>query len=255
MWELGFRHFSRDGTLKIMDDWESLRTTNYDEDVAWQAFLRWVDAKRLTREQRRKLEGDFLVVVTPLIGCVLRSRFRGLQPADCDDICSSISLLLLRKVRRNHEAFRRLVSFTAVMSVTIRNLILDYLRRADRENRDFSPEMFERRPCLSVPKAVDVRLILDELPEHIAAFALERDRLGFGHRAILVVARMMVAGKDVPEDMLRNWLAVEHPERCIAFVTLMARRFLFEYRDKFTPVLEGELIERVASVDSRCHIL
>jgi len=142
-----------------------------------------------------------------------------------------------------------------LMVVMIRNLIYDHIRCSGRDVRDVPPEMFYQRPQLSVPKAVELKIILAELPDQITAFAVARDRFGFGVEPIRIVARLMVVGKDVSTDMLRNWLGVEQPERCVSFVTLMARWYLFKYRSKFAPVLDGELAERVASVDQQCHVL
>ena len=98
-------------------------------------------------------------------------------------------------------------------------------------------------------------MMIESLPERLTEFALKRDRLKFGKRPIRACMRMMVSGKKPPEDLMRNWLSVDRPERCIAFCTLMARFFLWKFRDKFAPVLDGELASRVASVDQYCHVL
>lgn len=242
-----------------MEDWTTLRNRDYDADAAWTCFQDWTNAKpRTTQARLRELECDFLKSVMPLVGSVMRSRFAKMQSADRDDACSEVSMTLLRKVKRHAKRFQETnepSAFTALMVVTIRNLLYDYLRCNGRDVRDVPPELFYQRPQLSVPKAVELRVILAELPDQIAAFALERDRLGFGKTPILAVARLMVVGKDVPQDMLRNWLGVEHPERCISFVTLMARWYLHRYRERFTPVLDGELAKQVASVDQHCHVL
>lgn len=235
-----------------MDDWITLRNRTYDPGEAWDVFQEW------QRDERNsQFEETFLKSVLPVFGQVLRSRFRTLQSADRDDICSIVSLKLLRKTKKHRAKFLSTggpEAFTALLVVTIRNLVYDYLRCAGKE-LEVPPEMLYRRPQLSVPKAVELKLIMDELPEEITAFALSRDRFGFGQRPILAVAKLLVVGKDVPLDMLRNWLGVDEPERCVAFVTLMARWFLHKYRDKFAPVLDGELVEEVASVDQNCHIV
>jgi len=116
-------------------------------------------------------------------------------------------------------------------------------------------ELWYRRPQLSVPKAVELKLIMEELPECITEFAVKHDRFGFGARPIRAVARMLVSGKDVPVDLVQNWLGVLQAERCVAFVTLMARWYLHKYRDCFTPVLDGELAEYVVGIDQNCHVL
>lgn len=240
-----------------MEAWGQLRKKSYDQEGAWQRFLSWVKPSRLSKSRARKLEGEFLVAVVPLMGAVMRTRFRNLQAADRDDICSIVGVRVLEKISRNRATFLEAdnaESFTALMTVTLRNLILDYLRQTGREEREFPPEMLYRRPSLSVPKSVDVRLILEELPEHITNFALRRDRFGFGRQAIHFVATQMLAGGKAPEDTLRNWAGVRKPERCISFVTLMARHFLYKYRDKFSPVLEGESSERLDNADMSYHL-
>lgn len=235
-----------------MEDWTTLRNRAYDPDEAWDAFQQWIKDTRNSQSVE-----SFLKAVVPVFGQVLRSRFRSMQSADRDDVCSIVAMNLSRKVKRNKTKFLacgKPDAFTALMVVTVRNLIYDHLRCSGKDG-EVPPELFYRRPQLSVPKAVELKLILAELPDEIAAFALTRDRFGFGERPIRSVVRLLVVGKDVPLDMLRNWLGVDEPERCVAFVTLMARWFLHKYRDKFSPVLDGELAEQVASVDQNCHVL
>jgi len=243
-----------------MDTWGALRDEDYDADEAWGQFQKLTVSKpaKTTQRRTREMESDFLIVIMPLVGKVMRKRFSTMQVADRDDTCSILSLKILKRVQRHSAkifATGDPSSFTALMFVLIKNLIYDHLRCSGRDVRDVPPELFYVRPQLSVPKTVELNIILAELPEQITAFAVSRDRFGFGPKPIRTVARMMVVGKDVPIDMLRNWLNVEHPERCVAFVTLMARWFLHKYRDKFAPVLDGELAEQVASIDQRCHIL
>ena len=243
-----------------MEDWSTLRNRDFDSDEAWRQFqgLTVVRPVKTTQRRIREMESDFLIVMMPLVGDVMRSRFSNMQAADRDDTCSVVSIKMLKRVHRHSAKIYKTgdsSSFTALMVVMIRNLIYDHIRCSGRDVRDVPPELFYQRPQLSVPKAVELKIILAELPDQITAFAVARDRIGFGPKPIRTVARMMVAGKDVPQDMLRNWLEVEQPERCIAFVTLMARWYLYKYRDKFAPVLDGELVEQVASVDQHCHVL
>lgn len=236
-----------------MDDWTSLRKKAYDEDAAWDAFRSWINRVRCPERQEA-----FLKAMLPLIGFVIRTRFAKLQSADRDDVCSVVSFELLKKVRRSRKKFKETgdaSAFTAYSVTTIRRLVIDYFRRYSKTPDEFPVEMFYRRPQLSVSKSVDLKMILAELPDRITAFALQRDRFAFGEVPIKAVAKLLVIGKDIPADMLRNWFGVENPERCIAFVTLIARWYLHKYRDKFSPVLDGELAEYVASVDQQCHVI
>lgn len=241
-----------------MEAWYELRKREYDGEQAQQAFLEWVEAKRPSRARDRQLREAFLLTTVPLMGTVMRVRFRSLQSADRDDVCSVVAMRLLEKIDRNRATFREpenAESFSALLSVTIRNLIFDYLRQVEREDREFPPEMLYRRPVLSIPKAVELQLITENLSDHITAFALQRDRFGFGRRAIHFVVCQTLEGEKPPKDTLRNWIGVDNPERCISFCVLMARFFLYKYRDKVYPVLEGELAEQLDFADMKCHVL
>jgi len=242
-----------------MDDWQKLRGRDYNSESAFAAFQDLVSANsRLTKRQLGELESRFLREVIPLAGSVIRVRFRRMQTADRDDCCSELAIRLLPKVRRNKDSFLKAAdenAFTKLMAVAIKNLILDHVKLTANKEREVPRELFYIRPQLSVPKEVELRLIMEELPLQITMFAVKRDRFGFGRDSILLTVKMMLSGKMVSEDMLRNWMGVQEPGRCIAFVTLMSRWFLYKYREKFAPVLDGELAERVFAVDQLCHVL
>lgn len=242
-----------------MDDWAKLRTAPLDEQAAWDAFKEWTTASPRTPQWRvRELGGELFLRLVPLIGRVLRLRFRKLQSADRDDVCSILSMKLLDKIWKYQVRFRNCETppqFAALTAVTVRNLVYDHIRSENRKVKEIDAELVYNRPQVSVPKAVELKMAVEDLPVQLTEFALRRDRFAFGKRPIMVVMRLMVAGKRVSEDMLRNWLSVARPERCIAFCTLMARWYLHRFRDKFSPILDGELAARVVGVDQLCHVL
>ena len=248
-----------------MDDWVSLRGKAYDEEAGWAAFLAWVNApERTSKARRRELESDFIVAMMPLIGRVMRLRFRRMQTADRDDVCSQVAITMPLKVWKFRKRFAGLEdasAFTGMMTVSVRNLIYDQVRAMNRyEDRQDAiagagQGLIHVRPVVSIPKAVDMKMALDELPECITLFALSRDRFSFGRNPINAVVRLLIVGKSVPEDMLRNWLGVNRPERCIAFCTLMSRLYLHTHRERYAPIMEGELVDRMNSVDQFCHVL
>lgn len=244
-----------------MDDWPTLMRKRYSPESAWEAFCAWDTATgpktRVPKYRQRELQNELLVSVVPLIGALFRKRFSSFQLADQEDACTEVSWRLIRRFDRHRRKFRMTgepPAFTALLTVTLRNLFTDWFRCNFKE-RELPADFLYRKPVLSVPKAVDVKLLLEELPDNITNFALERDRFGFGVVPIRAVVRLLVAGKDIPHDMLRNWLQVENPERCVAFCALMTRWWLYKYRDKFEPVLEFDLRDRVFAVDQNCHIL
>lgn len=242
-----------------MDDWAKLRTAPLDEPAAWNAFRAWTEAPPRTPQKRlRELGAELYLLLVPLIGRVLRLRFRKLQSADRDDVCSILAIKLPEKIWKYQSRFRQCETppqFAALTAVTVRNLVYDHIRSETRKNKDIDPELVYIRPQVSVPKEVDLKMAVQELPIALTEFALKRDRLQFGKRPILAVMRLMVAGKRVSDDMLRNWLGVGRPERCIAFCTLMARWYLWKFRDKFSPILDGELADRIVGVDQLAHVL
>lgn len=240
-----------------MDDWNTLCDAPYDENHCWSVFLAWTESRRRTSEWS-DLQEAFLKASMPLFGSQFRGRFQKLQSADREDVCSIISIRFLDKVWRHREKLlekQRTSGFTAYLMTIVRNHIFDYFRKDVEPEQTFDLELFYRRPQVTIPKQVELHLTLDELPERIAEFAVKRDRFSFGKKVILFVSRCLVSGKRIHPDTLRSWWDVDNPEVCISFVTLMGRWYLHKFKDKFYPILDGEVVEHLVGVDQNCHVL
>lgn len=238
-----------------MDDWKSLRDANYDAGRAWTSFRRWARINQSV-DQKREEANNLVVAIIPLMGSIFRSSFPTIQEADRDDMCSEVSVQLLRRMEKRRQKFvdtKVPGAFTALCVCTLRHMIIDTFRRV--KPAEVYGELIYQKPYVTVPKAVEMKMVLDELPERITKYAVKRDRFNFGHKIILACVKCMLAGRRLSGEMVRNWMGVLHADRCVAFVTLMARAFLHKYRSKFWDLLDSELAKRVIALDSNFHVL
>jgi DNA-directed RNA polymerase specialized sigma24 family protein len=229
-------------------DWSRLRYVSHSKGKLYLAHCRYIAEP--TDENLTLL----LDAIVPLIHWVIDDGFGWIKDSDREDIISEV--LLRMSGRLDYYAGRPRSVFSSMMWITVRRMVIDYLRSHDlRDIADSIPRAKAAEITLksqsSVPRQVDAKLILEDLPNQVASFALSRDRFGFGARVLAVVVSLMIKGDKVPESLLSNWYHVANPKVCISFVRLMCRWFMYQYRYKFHDLVNERSHEVIDEVGRR----
>ncbi len=214
-------------------DWTVLRRTSHSSGKLYFAHRRYMI------EPSDENLGDFLDTLVPLVHWVIDEGFMWMKDQDRDNIISEVLLKVSGKMSYFDNREKKV--FQSLLWVTIRRTVIDYLRANDiLDEGDLlvDPHQVPLKTQAPIPKQVDAKLILEDLPGQVASFALSRDRFGFGARVLKVVTYLMICGDPIPECMLKNWYGIKNPRLCISFVYLMCRLFVHVYRYKFEAMID-----------------
>ena len=173
-----------------------------------------------------------------------------------DDCCSEVAFKLLQTLERYRDlvsAFESALDFQRYMKTMVYRKIIDWLRVNAAKDKSIGLE-YCTPTQVPVPRQVDLKMAMEELPQRIAEFVISRDRFCFGERSIRLVCKLLVLGKPVPVAMLKNWFDVPNAERCLPFCVLMSRLYLYKFRDEFADILDPESGYQVRELGSQVHI-
>lgn len=227
-------------------DWDNLRYANHSKDKLYQA------SQKFYSDPSEENLTEVLDCLVTLVHWVIDDSFWWIKDCDRDDVVSEVVYKLYKELDYYANWEKR--TFSALLWTSVKRLIIDYLRahcKPGIEQIVVDPLQVTRKVQAPVPKQVDAKLILEDLPRQIASYALARDRFGFGGRVLLIVVELLVKGKKVPEPMLNNWYHVSNPRLCINFVKLMIRAFLHTYRNKFADLIDEKSTQMIDEVGQR----
>jgi hypothetical protein len=238
--------------------WQYHLNQNYDSIGTKAAADRWAMVAGTADE--RSAMNELYIRLAGLLGMIFkRPRFSWINEHDRDDMASDVLMKTVKKcLGYGPEKVLGMIhiTFTAMCRTMLSREIIDYLR-AHRKPvpHYFDPRSYKKQWQLSVPKAVDVKMIMDELPKQLLGHIMRHNRFAFSKSAIRAVLSYLLSDTIVPHEMLETWFGVKQPAQLISFVVLMSRWFLWKYRDKFGNVLDGRIRDTLEFTGMRVRTL
>lgn len=226
-------------------DWTALRHIPHSKGSLYLAH------KRYMIDPIEENLTTFMDCLVPLVHWVIDDGFGWLRNQERDGILSDVLWRVYGKM--DYFSGRNRQVFSSLMWITVRRMIIDYLRanpdiHMGTELARHDPKMYRLVAPAPVPKQVDAKLIIEELPDQVSSFVLARDRFGFGARAIRAVVHLLIQDEKVPDSMLIHWYGIQNPKMCKSFVSLCIRWFLYEYKQKFMDLMDVRSNEMVDEI-------